>query len=187
MLLFSHRDYTFHSLKPPDSWTGSKPHERVMLNHMFADGATDVRLSDLKNQFYVAIPTIKENISRRVKSKGMYSVDPDSAHAYVFLGILLTVAPFMLVQVLGIASILESPGLLIASASLAVIVIIIFARIMTAKSKKGRADQDRNSRLPGVHQSRGCRSPAPHAARYLREVPALRHGARHREPLGQGL
>ena len=84
VLLFTHRDYTFHSLKPVrDLELRWKPHERVMLNHMFTGGATEVRLSDLKNQFYVAIPTMKDNILAELKSKGMYSVDPDSAHAYV--------------------------------------------------------------------------------------------------------
>jgi uncharacterized membrane protein len=163
VLLFTHRDYTFHQVKDPSTWAGLQAHERVMMNHMFQDGATDVRLSDLKNKFYTAIPSIKENVLSLLKSKGMYSVDPDSAHAYVFLGILLAVAPFILAQVLGIASILESPGLLTASATVAVIVIIIFARIMTAKSKKGvqtkieilgfqefvnRVDADRLRRMP---------------------------------------
>src|SRR5271166_1840181 len=74
-LMFSHRDYIFHLLKPPSDWASLEPHERVMLTHMFARGAigslfTDMRLSDisevhlseLKNQFYVAIPTMKDNI-----------------------------------------------------------------------------------------------------------------------------
>ena len=34
-LVFSHRDYTFHSLKPPGSWSSLAAHERVMLKHMF--------------------------------------------------------------------------------------------------------------------------------------------------------
>ena len=42
MLLFSHRDYIFHSLKPQGSWSSLEAHERVMLNHMFpADADTD--------------------------------------------------------------------------------------------------------------------------------------------------
>ena len=163
VLLFSHRDYTFHQVKDPTTWNDLSAHERVMLHNLFADGATDVRLSDLKNKFYTAIPTMKEDVLSLLRTKGMYSVDPDSAHAYVFLGIVLTVAPFILVQILGIASILDSPGLLIASAIVALLVIIFFARIMTAKSAKGvhtkieilgfeefvnRVDADRLRRMP---------------------------------------
>ncbi|MDR3748954.1 MAG: DUF2207 domain-containing protein [Acidobacteriota bacterium] len=162
-LVFSHRDYTFHSLKPPGSWGSLQPHEKVMLNHMFAGGATEIRLSDLRNQFYVAIPTIKENILSELRSKGMYSVDPESAHAYVFAGVLFTAAPFILLQVLGTTSLFESLGLLIASAILSVIIIFLFARIMPAKSLDGvrikteilgfqefvnRVDADRLKRMP---------------------------------------
>jgi len=165
VLLFSHRDYTFHSLKDPSTWTPDvlEAHERVMLNHMFANGRTDIRLSDLRNQFYVAIPTIKEDILSELKSKGMYSVDPDSAHAYVLAGAVFTALPFVIVQVLGWASILDSIGLLIAAAVIALLVVFIFARIMTAKSLKGvrtkveilglqefisRVDADRLKRMP---------------------------------------
>jgi uncharacterized membrane protein len=230
VLLFSHRDYTFHLLKPPETWSSLQPHERVMLNHMFSSGGTtlaatlqntlagirfqqghvtlapesamsleslggvaagaapakvrlselkdhlndvlsqpskdvvsQVRLSDLKNQFYVAIPTMKSDILAELKSKGMYSVDPDSAHAYVLAGVLFTAAPFVLAQVLGWGSMFDSPGLLFASGILAVIIIFLFARIMTAKSLKGvrtkveilgfqefinRVDADRLKRMP---------------------------------------
>src|SRR5271166_1754778 len=162
-LMFSHRDYIFHLLKPPSDWASLEPHERVMLNHMFAGGVTDVHLSDLKNQFYVAIPTMKDNILGELKGKGMYSVDPESAHAYVLAGVLFTAAPFVLVQVFGAGSIFDSPGLLVAAGIVAVLVIFLFARIMTAKSRKGvdtkveilglqefinRVDADRLKRMP---------------------------------------
>jgi uncharacterized membrane protein len=163
VLLFSHRDYLFHMLKPQTEWAGLEAHERVMLNHMFAGGVTDVHLSDLKNQFYVAIPTMKGNIIAELKGKGMYSVDPESAHAYVLAGVLFTAAPFILVQVFGAASIFDSPGLLVASGIIALLIIFLFARIMTAKSRKGvdtkveilgfqefvnRVDSDRLKRMP---------------------------------------
>src|SRR5271166_1318769 len=162
-LMFSHRDYVFHSLKEPGSWSALEAHERVMLNHMFAGGATEVHLSELKNQFYVAIPTMKENILAELKGKGMYSVDPESAHAYVLAGVLFTAAPFVLLQVFGTTSLLESPGLLIAAAIIAVVIVFLFARIMPAKSRKGvdtkveilglqefinRVDSDRLKRMP---------------------------------------
>src|SRR5271165_3171209 len=74
VLLFTHRDYTFHSLKEPGTWSSGslEAHERVILNHMFPGGVTQIRLSELRNQFYVAIPTIKEDILAELKGKGMY-------------------------------------------------------------------------------------------------------------------
>ena len=163
--LFSHRDYTFHSLKDPSAWTPDvlQAHERVMLNHLFRNGLTQIRMSELRNHFYTAIPTIKEDILAELKSKGMYSVDPDSAHAYVLVGVLLTAAPFIVAQLLGWGDILSSPGLLIVSALISLVIVFLFARIMTAKSLKGvrtkiqilglqefinRVDADRLRRMP---------------------------------------
>ncbi|HZP24828.1 MAG TPA: DUF2207 domain-containing protein [Terriglobales bacterium] len=165
VLLFTHRDYTFHSLKEPGSWDSGalEAHERVMLNHLFAGGATQIRMSELRNHFYVAIPTIKEDILAELKGKGMYSVDPDSAHGYVVVGVLLTAAPFVIVQWLGLGDVIGSVGLLIAAAIIALIIVFLFARIMTAKSLKGvrtkveilglqefitRVDSDRLKRMP---------------------------------------
>ena len=162
VLLFSHRDYTFH-LKPKPEWGGLEAHERVILNHMFAGGATEIRLSELRNQFYVAIPTIKADILAELKSKGMYSVDPESAHAYVLAGVLFTAPPFVIAQLLGWAEVVGSIGLLIAAVIIALIIVFLFARIMPAKSLKGvqtkieilglqefitRVDADRLKRMP---------------------------------------
>ena len=164
ILFFTHRDYTFHKLKNLEGSSGPlQSHERVMMNHLFANGTDQIRMSELRNKFYVAIPTIKEDIIAELKSKGMYSVDPNSAHAYVIVGIILSAIPFVAVQWLGWASIIDSPLLLIASAVVALVVVFIFARIMTAKSLKGvrtkveilglqefinRVDADRLKRMP---------------------------------------
>jgi uncharacterized membrane protein len=164
-LLLTHRDYIFHSLKEPGSWSSGdlEAHERLMLNHLFAGGATEIRLSDLRNHFYVAIPAIKEDILAELRSKGMYTVDPDSAHAYVLVGVFFTALPFILVQLLGWGNVLDAPVLLVASGVVALIIVFLFARIMTAKSLKGvrtkveilglqefinRVDADRLKRMP---------------------------------------
>ena len=164
-VFLSHRDYVFHSLKDPGSWSSGslQPHERVMLNHLFSGNHDQIRLSELRNHFYMAIPTIKEDILAELRSRGMYSVDPDSAHAYVGLGVLLAAAPFVLAQWLKLADILSSPGLLVGCGILAVIIVFLFSRIMTAKSLNGvrtkveilglqefinRVDADRLKRMP---------------------------------------
>ena len=85
----------------------------------------------------------------------------------MLLGVLFTVARFVLAQVLmqvrGFVSALGSPLLNIASAIIAVVMVFLFARIMTAKSLKGvdtkvqilgfqefvnRVDSDRLKRMP---------------------------------------
>ncbi len=76
---------------------------------------------------------------------------------------LFTAIPFVIAQLLGWGDILSSPGLLIVSALISLIIVFIFARIMTAKSLKGvrtkvqilglqefinRVDADRLKRMP---------------------------------------
>ncbi len=162
ILLFSQRDYTFHLIKEAE-WGHLQAHELVTMNHLFENGATEVKLSDLRNRFYVAIPTIKEDILAELKNKGMYSVDPDSAHAYVMVGIVLVVLPFVIAQLLGWGNVLDAPGLLVAAGLISLVIVFLFARIMTAKSLKGvhtkveilgfqefvnRVDADRLKRMP---------------------------------------
>lgn len=68
-LLFTHKDYIFHLLKPREQWGADlAPHERVMLENVFA-GGTDTRLSDLKNRFYTAVPIIRQDIMSALKTK----------------------------------------------------------------------------------------------------------------------
>ena len=60
---------------------GLAPHERVMLENIFA-GGSETRLSSLKNRFYTAIPVIRQDIMAALKKKGMYLLDPESANGY---------------------------------------------------------------------------------------------------------
>ena len=161
-LVFHHKDYVFHLLKPMAQWTNLAPHERVMLTNVFGDG-NETLLSSLKNRFYTAIPVIKQDVMAALKNKGMYLVDPDSANGYSFVGILVMVAPFLMLQFLWHKDVFSSIGLLIGAGILSAIVWWLFARQMTAKTVKGgrtrvavlgfqefmnRTDADRLKRMP---------------------------------------
>ncbi|MGA7379973.1 MAG: DUF2207 domain-containing protein, partial [Terriglobales bacterium] len=135
-LVFHHKDYVFHLLKPMAQWTDLAPHERVMLTNVFGEG-NETRLSSLKNRFYTAIPVIKQDVMAALKNKGMYLVDPDSANGYSFVGILMIVAPFLMLQFLWHKDVFSSIGLLILSGILSAIIWWLFARQMTAKTVKG--------------------------------------------------
>src|SRR5579871_4616069 len=75
-LLFHHKDYVFHLLKPESEWSDLQPHERVMLANFFLAGE-GTRLSDLRNRFYTAVPVIRQDIMSALKTKGVYALDPD--------------------------------------------------------------------------------------------------------------
>ena len=162
-LIFHHKDYVFHLLKPREQWeTDLAPHERVMLENVFV-GGSETRLSSLKNRFYTAIPVIREDIMSALKKKGMYLLDPESANAYSLLGIGIIVVPLAIAQYLGWANFLNSIPLLLLCGAISAVIWWLFARVMTAKTVRGartriavlgfqefmtRVDADRLKRMP---------------------------------------
>lgn len=136
VLFFKNTDYIFRLLKPRSEWKDLRAHEEAMLDNMFS-GTDLIHLSDLKNRFYLALPGVKKSILRELKDKGMYSVDPDSANAYRFLSVLIIAAPFVLLQVTGQAQFFLAPGIAIVSIILALLIVILIGRLMTAKTLKG--------------------------------------------------
>jgi len=135
-LLGSSKDYVFHLLKPMDQWQGLAPHERVMLENIF-QGGSECKLSSLKYQFYKVLPMIKHDIMTALDDKGMYGLDPDDAAKYSILAVLVIVAPFVLLQWTGAANFFLSPIPAVVAIVLALIIVIIFARIMPAKTLLG--------------------------------------------------
>jgi len=162
MLVFHHKDYIFHLLKPRDQWTDLTPHERVMLENVFIEG-DQTQLSSLKNRFYTALPVIRQDIMAQLKNKGMYLLDPESAGGFDFVGILIIVAPFLMLQFLWHKDVFSSIPLLLGCGAISALVWWLFARQMTAKTVKGgrarvavlgfqefmnRVDADRLKRMP---------------------------------------
>jgi uncharacterized membrane protein len=163
VLLFTHTDYIFHLIKPREQWGAElAPHERVMLENVFAGGA-ETRLSSLKNRFYTAVPIIREDIMSALKNKGIYLLDPDSANGYSIAAGIGILIPFAILQFIGWANLFNSVPLLIVCAAISVVIWWLFARVMTAKTVKGarthvavlgfqefmnRVDAERLKRLP---------------------------------------
>ena len=163
VLLFTHKDYIFHLLKPREQWgTELAPHERVMLENVFAGGA-ETRLSSLKNRFYTAVPIIRAEIMSSLKNKGVYLLDPESANGYSIVAGIGILIPFAIFQYLGWANFFSSIPLLIACSVISVVIWWLFARVMSARTLKGartriavlgfqefmnRVDAERLKRLP---------------------------------------
>jgi uncharacterized membrane protein len=137
-LVFSHKDYIFHLLKPQAQWTDQDlaPHERVMLENVFG-GGSDTRLTDLKNRFYTAVPVIREDIMSQLRTKGMYKLDPESASGYSIVAGIGILIPFAIFQYFHWADFFTSVPLLIGCVVLSALIWWLFARVMTAKTPKG--------------------------------------------------
>ncbi|MFZ0735073.1 MAG: DUF2207 domain-containing protein [Candidatus Sulfotelmatobacter sp.] len=163
VLVFTHKDYIFHLLKPREQWGGDlAPHERVMLENVFA-GGEQTRLSSLKNRFYTAVPVIREDIMSQLKNKGIYLLDPESANGYSIVAAIGILIPFAIFQYMGWADFLNSAPLMIGCVAISALIWWLFARVMTAKTVKGarariavlgfqefmnRVDADRLKTLP---------------------------------------
>ncbi len=138
-LLFHHKDYIFHLLKPMDQWTDKSlaPHELVMLTNIFMGGASETRLSSLKNRFYTAVPVIRTDIMSALKQKGIYALDPESANGYSAGAAVCILVPFALLQFLGWVDFFSSVPMAIVSVLIAAVIWWLFARVMTAKTLQG--------------------------------------------------
>jgi uncharacterized membrane protein YgcG len=162
LLIFHSKDYIFHLLKPANEWQGLAPHERVMLENIFA-GNQQIRLSSLKNRFYTAIPVITEDIKSALKNKGMYLLDPESANAYSVGAAVLIALPLIAAPFLGYQEMFNSILLLLVCGGASLIIWWLFARQMSAKTVQGgrtyvavlgfqefmnRVDADRLKRMP---------------------------------------
>ncbi len=102
-----------------------------------------------------------------LKSKGMYTLDPDSAAGYMGFGLLLVLLPFAALQVMHVADFLSSVPLAIVSGLIALAIIVIIGKQLTATSLKGARTHSTDQGLPGVHESRGCRPAEAHAAGHV--------------------
>ena len=136
-LIFTHKDYIFHLLKPREQWGADLvPHERVMLENVFATG-DQIRLSSLKNRFYTAVPVIRQDIMAALKTKGIYLLDPQSANGYSIGAAVVILVLFAIFQYLGWANFFNSAVLLVVSVLISALIWWLFARVMTAKTVKG--------------------------------------------------
>ena len=162
-LVFHHKDYLFHLLKPREQWGPDlTPHERVMLENIFLGGA-ETRLSSLKNRFYTVIPVVREDIMSALKNKGIYTLDPESANGYSIVAGVVIAIIVIAVQVLGWMNLFYSIPLVLGSVLVSALIWWLFARQMTAKTVAGartqvavlgfqefmnRVDADRIKRMP---------------------------------------
>ena len=163
LVVFKKKDYIFVQLKGPDQWGDLTPFEQVMMQNLFPAGSTETHIADLRNRFYVAIPSIKSYVMSSLKDKGMYTLDPESAHGYWILGAVVTAAPFVLGGYFLHVDFTQSGPWMFGAILLAALIIFLFSRLMSAKSLKGvrtrveilgfqefmnRVDADRLKRMP---------------------------------------
>ena len=120
-------------------------------------------VSELRNRFYTAVPTLKTQILSALKQKGMYTLDPQSAAGLWVLGAIIIAAPYALLQWIGKADFFSGITPAVISIIIAAIIVFLFGRQLTARSLLGartwvqilgfeefmnRVDADRLKRMP---------------------------------------
>ncbi len=170
VLFMTHRDYVLQLTKPRPEWQGLAGHELVVLDNIFpldtmVSGAcdTETTLDSLKERFYIALPSIRQQIMEALDSKNLYATDPDSAKGLALVGVLVIVLPFLWLQMTGRISLFNSPAVLAAGVVLSVVIVALFGRRLAAKTVRGararveclgfkefmtRVDGDRIKRMP---------------------------------------
>jgi uncharacterized membrane protein len=164
ILFLTHKEYILRLLKPRSDWQNLVPHEVEVLNNIFPEvTAQETTLSSLKNRFYIALPSIRQEIMDSLKAKDLYSVDPDSAHGLALVGVLVIALPFVWLQMTGAIRLGNSPAVLVAGVVLTALIVFLFGRRLAAKTIRGartrieclgfkefmtRVDGDRIKRMP---------------------------------------
>jgi uncharacterized membrane protein len=164
ILFISHKDYILRLMKPRSEWQGLAAHETEVLNNIFPEvTAEETSLSSLKNRFYVALPSIREEIMGALKAKDLYSTDPESAKGLALVGILIIALPFLWLQLTGAIRLGNSPLVLGVGIALTALIVYLFGHHLAAKTVRGartrveclgfkefmtRVDGDRIKRMP---------------------------------------
>jgi len=129
-LFLTNRDYVLVKLREPE---GRKAHERELMTALFG-GADRVKVSDLRNTFYVHLPEIQKALYGELTGRegGCFATDPErTRRGWLNAGIVISVAGFFLSS---------PPELRIAGISCAVsgLIVLAFARSMPRRTRKGR-------------------------------------------------
>src|SRR5262249_48490100 len=127
---FTNRDYTLTKLREPE---GRKEHERELMTALF-DGTPSVKVSDLREKFYVHLPAVRNALYRQLSRRDdpCFASNPERtrrgwlAGAVVVLvcGVFLTSVPRL--------------GVVAVSVLASGLVMLLFARSMPRRTGRGR-------------------------------------------------
>ena len=95
VLFITHKDYILRLMKPRSEWQSLAAHEVEVLNNIFPEvTAEETTLSSLKNRFYIALPSIRQEIMDSLKGKDLYSHRSRVGQGLALVGVLVIALPF---------------------------------------------------------------------------------------------
>jgi uncharacterized membrane protein YgcG len=129
-LFFSDRDYALIKQREPDA--SLRPHERLLLSHLFGSGSR-VTISSLKEKFYEHLPEIKSSLYKQLSGpRGYFPVSPDRVRkGYAIAGGLLLLLGVLLFAFFSRAI----PGMALFACGA---ITLLFSRVMPRRTRRGR-------------------------------------------------
>lgn len=136
--LWSSKGYVLHLRKEEGGWSALRPHESAIMDKLFHGGRRkSLRLSDLENEFYTALPGIRDRIFERLIASGYYTRRPDKVKRfYLRMGVVVGVLCFLLAN-LSSAWWGETPGGGFLAAFLTAVIVTGFGWVMPARTVRG--------------------------------------------------
>jgi uncharacterized membrane protein YgcG len=129
-LFFSDRDWAL--LKKREADSSLRPHERLLLSHLFSTGSR-VTISSLKEKFYKHLPELRSSLYKQLSgARGYFPVSPDRVRkGYAVAGGLLLGLGFLVFAIL--SRTLPGAALFACGA-----ITLLFSRIMPRRTRRGR-------------------------------------------------
>jgi uncharacterized membrane protein len=140
--LMTRREYVFHRLEPQ----GAPPlvaHEEQVLRGIFTGGKTEVKLSELENEFYKYLPAVKQYIFDRLVRRGLYKSRPDRVKGYWLAGGVLLAAIIFTVGGALAARFQLTPVPFFTAALVSGLIVVLFSRYMPARTTAGARTLER--------------------------------------------
>jgi uncharacterized membrane protein len=160
-LIFDKTDYYLRKVKGPDADVSS--FERELMERVLPGGSSGIRVSDLKNKFYVHLPELKKALYGELIRKKYFLSSPEKVrNSYIAAGVVV-----IIFAVLAIVFLIPNAGVKsFVAGILTGIPVLAFAKFMPAKTRAGasaymdilgfeefmkRAEKDRLERMADVN------------------------------------
>ena len=135
-------DYILHRLRDRSEWKGLKRHEELYLEklaELAPIGETQVKVSELRDKFFGALPKIRDAIYDQLVSSGYYLERPDKVKTKWFFLAILTSVIGIGFGVLGTKMmwVVVSPLAFIGAGVVSTVILFLFAQIMPSRTVAG--------------------------------------------------
>ncbi len=140
--LITRKEYVFHKLEPE----GTPPlvaHEEQVFRGIFARGKSDVKLSELENEFYKYLPAVKTQIFKRLVDRGLYRSRPDQVKSRWRVGAAVVAGLIIALGAPLSARYQLSPMPFVLAAVVTGLIVFLFSSYMPARTTAGARTLER--------------------------------------------